>query len=177
MPTEYRDAGNGDDGNQGNAGVDFGTLADSGASAGEPASGSGSGRKRRSDAGQPRGPRGGTGQEKKVGNLDLSGIEGLLIGIHALIAQRTNCEAWELTEDEAKGFLKACGNVARHYGVKQTQRTIDHIALFASLGTIYGTRIMAYRVQKMSEQSEHPNGENVFRFNSTQPYTINPNPL
>lgn len=82
----------------------------------------------------------------------------MFLGLHALLAQRTQTPELELTEEEAKGFMTAVQNVARHYSVQTTQKGLDIAAMFGIVGTMYGPRIMAIRFRKAREDAERNAG-------------------
>ncbi len=165
MATEYRsdpDGSNGEPGNLDGASIVNPSDVDAnGVAAAEPSPG----RKRRRDAGQPRGPRG-TGTKKESVSLDLSSITGLLVGVHALLAQVTETPEIAITEDEGKAFTKASQNVMRHYSVQTTQKTLDWIALFGVTASIYGPRIAAIGIRKRSERE--PKTAKVIQFPNSQ---------
>ena len=137
--------------------VDPNAVDEAGGTASEPAPQ----RKRRRDAGQPRGPRG-TSAKKESVPLDLSSITGLLVGIHALLAQVTETPEIAITEDEGKAFTKASQNVMRHYSVQTTQKTLDWIALIGVAASIYGPRLAAVGIRKRSEKE--PKTAKVIQF-------------
>jgi hypothetical protein len=58
-----------------------------------------------------------------------------------------------LDESEAKIMATAFARVARHYPIIEAigDKGIDHINLISVMGGIYGTRLMAWRLRKATE--------------------------
>ncbi len=80
-----------------------------------------------------------------------------------------------LDESEAKAFLKAAQNVARHYDVQTTQKTLDWIALIGSIGSIYGTRTFAIMARKSGERAASEERGQVLHFR--RPVRPQPEPV
>ena len=148
MPTEYRDDPAGDAGsnlgNDGNNGVGTSVNpATVGGTDGAPAApapkrrGRPPGSGRASAAGSE-----GKAKIKNSGSLDLSSIHALFVSTHVVLARATDVPELAITDAEGEQFLKACENVARHYSVTTTQKTLDWLALIGSGVQIYGTRAM-----------------------------------
>ncbi|MBK8189081.1 MAG: hypothetical protein IPK79_01345 [Vampirovibrionales bacterium] len=57
-------------------------------------------------------------------------------------------EGLTLQPEEAERFLTAAQNVARHYSVETTQRTLDWIAFAGVSVQVFGTRAIAVVVSK-----------------------------
>jgi len=56
--------------------------------------------------------------------------------------------------DEAAKLAQAAQRVARHYDVPgMSQQTIDWIGLIQTVGAIYGSRIMAARLERAAERA------------------------
>jgi hypothetical protein len=157
-----------------NGGIDINPAELDVAGTAEPAEPPARKRKQRSDAGKPRGSRSGgsgstsagraKGKGKAASSLDLSALDGLLIGAHALLAGFTKEDIWKLEQEEAHRFSGALENVARHYDIQTSQKTVDWIALAMVAGGIYGTRVYAISVKKsMAKKAQQGNG---FDFNA-----------
>ena len=69
---------------------------------------------------------------------------------------RMGVEGLTLQADEADRFLKAAQNVARHYSVETTQRTLDWIAFAGVSVQVIGTRVVAVMVTNKRKQSVRP---------------------
>lgn len=74
----------------------------------------------------------------------------MFVGIHAILAERTDTPELAITEDEGKQFMQAAQNVMRHYSVESTQKTLDWVALFGCAGAMYMPRIAAVGMRKRS---------------------------
>jgi hypothetical protein len=83
-------------------------------------------------------------------------MQGLLVGMTTMLAMRTGHEELAVTSDEAGEFLKAAQNVARHYSVETTQRTLDWIAFVGVSAQVFGTRAVAVMVKSRRESSPAP---------------------
>jgi hypothetical protein len=148
MPTEYRDDPNGNDGAAsgagGNAGDGIGIdPAIVGGTDAAPAAPAPKRRGRPPGSGRTSAP--GTETKKVKSNsdrLDLSGIHALFVSTHVVLAKATGVPELTITDAEGEQFLKACENVARHYSVTTTQKTLDWLALIGAGVQIYGTRAM-----------------------------------
>lgn len=67
--------------------------------------------------------------------------------MHQMLASMTGVAEFELDTDEAKKLGRGIQNVARHYDIPATQKTIDWTNLAMIVAGVYGTRIMAYRMR------------------------------
>jgi len=81
----------------------------------------------------------------------------MFVGLHALLAERTQTPELVLSEEEGDQFMKSAQKVMRHYSVETTQKTLDFIAFFGTVASIYGTRIAAIGIRKRGEQQERNN--------------------
>lgn len=160
MATEYREPVG--DANVGSGSADLGAgVVDPAAVAAvgsEPVGDGHRTRKRRSDAGQSRGGRKSAGTTKasqKVA-LDLGAITGMFVGLHALLAERTDTPEIAITEDEGKQFMAAVQNVMRHYSVETTQKSLDWIALMGTASGMYVPRIAAAGVRRKMAKRGRP---------------------
>lgn len=82
-------------------------------------------------------------------------MTGMFVGLHALLADRTNVPQIAITEDEGKQFMTAAQNVMRHYSVETTQKTLDWIA-FAGVGAgIYMPRLAAIGIERRNRPPRH----------------------
>lgn len=86
----------------------------------------------------------------------MSALQGLLIGGHALLASATGEPIWEMTDDEAARLCGATAAVARHYSIKGNQKVIDWAALGVAVGSVYGTRLYALRMQASAASQPAP---------------------
>jgi hypothetical protein len=75
----------------------------------------------------------------------------MLVGVHAVIAMRTQTPELAITEDEGKAFMKSAQNVLRHYSVQTTQKTLDWVAFLGVAAGMYGTRAFAISVRRQAE--------------------------
>lgn len=67
-------------------------------------------------------------------------------------------EGVALTPEETDGFLKAAQNVARHYSVETTQRTLDWAAFVAISAQVFGTRALTVVIHNSRTKRAAPNG-------------------
>lgn len=82
--------------------------------------------------------------------MDLSGLDGLLIGFHSLLA--TQVPELALDKAEAVSLRETAEKVARHYNIKTTQKTIDWAAFIGAVGWVYGTRIIAINMRLKTQK-------------------------
>lgn len=72
--------------------------------------------------------------------------------MHAMLAALTSIKEMELDKDEAKALSSAAANVARHYDVSASQKSLDWANLVMVAGSLYGSRIFAYRLRRSTER-------------------------
>jgi hypothetical protein len=65
-------------------------------------------------------------------------------------------EGLTIQPQEAEAFLTAAQNVARHYSVETTQRTLDWIAFVGVTAQVFGTRALAVVVTKSKHKPRRP---------------------
>lgn len=102
-------------------------------------------------------PRGSTNsaKTKASNNLDLDGVEKLLLTIHLGLAAVLKAPEFVLDESEAKSLATAFARVSRHYPVLQKigDKSIDHANLVTAAAGIYGTRIFAWNIRRAGEKA------------------------
>lgn len=96
---------------------------------------------------------------------------GLFVGVHTALAIKLDAPELMVPEDEAKAFMKAAQQVARHYSVETTQKSLDWIAFIGSFAAIYTPRIMAVGVRRQREReaAAHPPAPPPFQIYPEQP--------
>lgn len=117
----------------------------------------GTGTDKSGDAPKRRGrPRGSTNRAngKTDQKIDISSLEVLLFSTHQMLAAVTKTPEFAIEESEAKQLATAAANVARHYDMGATQKTLDWSNLIQCLALIYGSRIYAVRVRKKQEKED-----------------------
>ena len=88
-----------------------------------------------------------------------------------MLAIRTGLEEFQVGEEEMGHFLKAAQNVARHYNVDTTQKTLDWIAFVGVGGQVFGTRAIAISLKLRDRpKARQRGGDNVRTF--PQPITV-----
>jgi hypothetical protein len=95
----------------------------------------------------------------------------MLIGISVMLAMRTGIEEFSVSPDEIDAFTRAAGNVARHYNIETTQKTLDWIALVGVSAQVFGTRAFAIALKAGERRRERPrNGPaTVHHLHAVQP--------
>jgi hypothetical protein len=90
----------------------------------------------------------------------------MFVGIHLLLAKNLGIDELAIEPDEGKQIMTAAQNVMKHYDVQTTQKTLDWIALFFAVGTVYGTRaiVIANKCHKKKAPKEQPAGPTVVPF-------------
>ena len=79
---------------------------------------------------------------------------GMFVGVHMLLADKTNCPELIIPPDEASGMLSAAQNVLRHYSVETTQKSLDWIAFAGIVGGGYLMRAVAISNRLGAEKRE-----------------------
>lgn len=82
----------------------------------------------------------------------MSGLTGMLVGVHATLAMLTQTPELAISDDEGAGFMKAAQNVMQHYSVTSTQKSIDWITFFGATLGMYAPRIVAIRMRQAEER-------------------------
>ena len=77
----------------------------------------------------------------------------MFVGMHVLLADRTNTPELMMGMDEGQAFMGAVQNVMRHYSVQTTQKTLDWVALFGTASSMYMPRIVGYNMRKRMERA------------------------
>lgn len=80
--------------------------------------------------------------------VDLSGLTGILLAAHELVAKTTGHPELALNPPEAVALTKCAENVARHYGIQASQKALDWAALVMTAGGIYGLRATAISMKQ-----------------------------
>lgn len=70
------------------------------------------------------------------------------MGLHLLLADRTQTPEFAITEEEGKAFMDAAQNVMRHYSVETTQKALDWTAFAGVAAGMYMPRIAAVGMRK-----------------------------
>lgn len=78
----------------------------------------------------------------------------MLVGISTMLAMRMDAPEFAVPQDEMAYFLKTAQNVARHYNVETTQKTLDWIAMIGVGGQVFGTRAVAFAVRTRNERAQ-----------------------
>lgn len=93
----------------------------------------------------------------------------MFVGIHALAAMQTNTPELAITNEEGSAFLKAAQDVARHYSVETTQKTLDWIAFAGVVVSMYGTRAFAIGARRRAERATRIGPGNVVPLHPVDP--------
>lgn len=72
----------------------------------------------------------------------------MFVGLHVMLAERTQTPELAITEDEGKAFMEAAQNVMRHYSVETTQKALDWTAFIGCAAGMYMPRIAAVGMRK-----------------------------
>lgn len=122
----------------------------------EPASSAGTGGEPTGRGrGRPRGSKNARPSEvKQESSLNVNGIEKILYSLHAMGASLFAIPELEITEDEARRISKAIAGVSEQYKVMIDPRRAAQIDLVRELGTIYGSRAIAFYLRKKAENAK-----------------------
>lgn len=83
----------------------------------------------------------------------------MFVGLHALLADRTETPEIAITEEEGKAFMDAAQNVMRHYSVETTQKALDWTAFVGVAAGMYMPRVAAVGMRKRAQRQprQRPN--------------------
>jgi hypothetical protein len=90
----------------------------------------------------------------KTQTLDVNGVEAMLFSIHQMAAAITKVPELMLDKDESKQLAVGIANVARHYDVSASAKSIDIANLVMICAGVYGTRLFAFRNRMRMEAQE-----------------------
>lgn len=94
----------------------------------------------------------------------------MFVGVHALLAMRTNTPEIEIAPEEGAEFMKRAQAVMRHYSVETTQKTLDWIAFMGVSASIYAPRVMAIAVRQRGQRGS----ATVMEFRRPGPRPVEP---
>lgn len=77
----------------------------------------------------------------------------MFVGLHVMLAERTETPELAITEDEGKAFMDAAQNVMRHYSVETTQKALDWTAFVGTAAGMYMPRIAAIGMRKRASRA------------------------
>lgn len=72
----------------------------------------------------------------------------MFVGLHVMLAERTDTPELAIAEDEGKAFMEAAQNVMRHYSVETTQKALDWTAFVGTAAGMYMPRMAAIGMRK-----------------------------
>ncbi len=74
--------------------------------------------------------------------------------MHTMLAMMTKVPELMMSEMEAKTLATSIANVSRHYDVGATQKTMDWANLAFVGASIYGTRFLAVRQNRINARAD-----------------------
>lgn len=132
--------------------------------------------KRRRATGSRRSAAGSAKVKVEGHTLDLSRIEGMLVGLHALAAHYAKTPELEVSRPEMHDWLENVKAVARHYEVELAQKTVDWTTLIFSTGVIWGSRAVAITIRTEAEKQRRTGTGRVVPFPVSEATPITPVP-
>lgn len=127
--------------------VDPGSIGDGGSGGNDDGGSTGEPAKRRGRKPGTRSARAPKGQA-----LDINGVEAVLFSMHNILAAVTKVPELALDKAESTELAKGISNVARHYDVSASAKSIDIANLAMIAATVYGTRLFAFRARRDKER-------------------------
>lgn len=94
--------------------------------------------------------------EKANATLDIASFNQLIYNGHMMLAKIAKVPEIALDEDEAQKLANATANVARHYNIAVSQKTLDWTNFATAICGIYGTRLIAIANKKRQEANARP---------------------
>lgn len=82
----------------------------------------------------------------------------MLVGISTMLAMKTDMEEFYISPEETGDFLKAAQNVARHYSVETTQKTLDWVAFIGVGAQVFGTRAVSVSIKLKAKKAGQSRG-------------------
>jgi hypothetical protein len=76
----------------------------------------------------------------------------MFVAMHLMLAQMSGVEELAITPDEGDAFMKSAQNVARHYSVATTQKTLDWIAFAGCTAGMYVPRGIAVAAKRRGKK-------------------------
>lgn len=76
----------------------------------------------------------------------------MFVGLHVMLAERTETPELAITEDEGKAFMDAAQNVMRHYSVETTQKALDWTAFVGVAAGMYLPRVAAISMSRKARR-------------------------
>lgn len=89
--------------------------------------------------------------------------------IHMGLSALTKIPEMEMEEEEAKRLASATEQVAKHYNVVATEKTLAWIHLQMVMAQIYGSRMIAFRLRKKIEKMEKQQAEAASNVHTFRP--------
>lgn len=93
--------------------------------------------------GRPRGPGTAGKSAKKAAQIDINGLEKILLSAHAFLAAISKTPEIVIDETEAKALADGAAKVARHYNIIISEKSQDWANFIMALAAVYGTRLVA----------------------------------
>ena len=106
--------------------------------------------------GRPRGTGAGRKSKATGPQVDISGLENILLSAHAMLAGITRVAELDMEQEEAHKLAQAGANVARHYDMATSGKALDWTNLLFVIGEIYGSRVVAIRLRRMADKIGEP---------------------
>lgn len=85
---------------------------------------------------------------------DLSGIESILVGIHAMLSTATAMPELSIEQAEAHVVAEAIANVSEQYKIKLDGKAGAIAGLVYALGIVYGPRAVAITIRLRNERKQ-----------------------
>lgn len=92
--------------------------------------------------------------KKKADKSDVSGLTSALVNVHALLAGMTQIPEIAIDREQAAVLASAASEVMQHYDFGMNAEQQAWINLMMVAGSIYGSKVFAYKIRKSQEAEE-----------------------
>lgn len=97
---------------------------------------------------------GSSGRRKASSHLDITGVQAVLMSVHAGLAGAMRNEIWAISEGEAQTLAGAIIELEKQYPSKIDPRALAWINLTGVCGAIYGTRFVALWMEAQARRKQ-----------------------
>lgn len=93
--------------------------------------------------GRPKGWKPATAKAATSTPLDVNGLNKLIYSVHDILATATKIPEIKLDEDESLKLSQSTVDLAKHYNIAVSEKTMAWSNFIATIGAVYGTRLAA----------------------------------
>lgn len=122
--------------------------------------------------------RDGAGSTRKASSrLDITGVQAVLYSTHAALSAATGNPIWQLANDESKALAGAIINLEKQYPTRIDPRAMAWVNLIGVAGAIYGSRLIAMRLDAVTRKQAGQAGKAPPRAGPPPPSDVSKGPI